>query len=224
MGHTYCYMRISTSEERGLQKFARQESALRKYAVNNEIEYWKEFRDDASGSSFDRPEWKKLEKGVSSGDTIVFKDVSRFTREAKNGYETYLRLMNKGIELIFLDNPTMSTEYVRQMIRNAESMDTIPKLFAEFTVKILLMTELDRVENERKVLQKRIRDGIAASKKTAGRKKGQIDKMTPDLEQDLKLYLTDRSILQIEIMKKHHISRNTLKKYAELIKSKSWTD
>ncbi len=221
MGHTYCYMRISTSEERGLQKFSRQESALRKYAENNGIEYWKAFRDDASGSSFDRPEWKKLEKGVSSGDTIVFKDISRFTREAENGYETYMRLMTNDVELVFLDNPTISTQYVKQLIQNAESMDTIPKLFAEFMVKILLMTELDRVEKERTVLQKRIRDGIAASTKTSGRKKGHIDKMTPELERDLKLYLTDRSILQIEIMKKHHISRNTLKKYAELIKNKN---
>ena len=31
MGKYYCYMRISTSEERGLQKFSRQESALKKY-------------------------------------------------------------------------------------------------------------------------------------------------------------------------------------------------
>ena len=221
MAHFYSYMRISTSEERGLQKFSRQESALKKYAEAAGIEFWKEFRDDASGSSFERPEWKKLEAGVDRGDTIVFKDISRFTREAENGYQTYMRLMEYGVRLVFIDNPTVSTEYVRQLISNAEDMDTIPKLFAEFMVKILLMTELDRVEKERTILRNRIKDGIAASEKTSGRKNGQVDKLTPELQEDIILYLSDRSIMQIELMRKHNISRNTLKKYIQLIKERN---
>ena len=32
-----------------------------------------------------------------SKDTIVFKEISRFTREAENGYKKYLELMQKGI-------------------------------------------------------------------------------------------------------------------------------
>ncbi|MCR5510641.1 MAG: hypothetical protein K6F54_06840 [Lachnospiraceae bacterium] len=85
-------------------------------------------------------------------------------------------------------------------------------------MKLLLYVELDRVEQERLILQKRIKDGIAASDKTSGRKKGQIDKMTLELEADLILYLSDRSIHQIDLMKKHGISRNTVKKYAAIIK------
>ncbi len=69
-------------------------------------------------------------------------------------------------------------------------------------------------------LQKRIKDGIAASEKKSGRKPGQVDKLTPELEMDIIVYLEDRSIKQIEIMKKHRISRNTLKKYAEMIKNR----
>lgn len=41
--------------------------------------------------------------------------------------------------------------------------------------------------------------------------------MTPALEADIRLYLKDRSIKQVDLMKKHGISRNTLKKYATLI-------
>lgn len=37
--------------------------------------------------------------------------------------------------------------------------------------------------------------------------------MTTDLKSDIDLYLSDRTIKQIELMKKHDISRNTLKKY-----------
>ena len=220
MGNYYSYMRISTNEERNLQKDTRQERALHKFATEHNFEFWKEFKDDASGSSFNRKEWKKLESGVVFGDTIVFKDISRFTRETENGYLKYMQLLNKGVELIFIDNPTLSTNYVKNLINNAKEMDTIPKLFAEFMIKILLITELDRVEKEREILCKRIKDGIEASEKKSGRKKGQLDKLTPALEADITLYLSDRTITQLELMNKHQISRNTLKKYIHILQRK----
>ena len=49
MSNIYSYMRISTEEERGLQKFTRQENALKKYAKENGIEYLLEFKEDKSG-------------------------------------------------------------------------------------------------------------------------------------------------------------------------------
>ena len=55
-------MRISASEERDLQKFTRQESALQRYAKENDIEYPLEFREDKSGKNFTgRKQWQKLE-------------------------------------------------------------------------------------------------------------------------------------------------------------------
>ena len=84
MCDAYSYMRISTSEERDLQKFTRQESALQRYAKENNIEYLLEFREDKSGKNFtERKQWQKLESMVQSGDTIVFKDICRFAREAE---------------------------------------------------------------------------------------------------------------------------------------------
>ena len=217
MGKYYSYMRISTSEERGLQKFSRQESALKKYEKENAITFWKEFRDDASGKSFDRDAWKLLESGVDAGDTIVFKDISRFTREAENGYAKYMELMDKGINLVFIDNQTVSNSYIKALLHVAEKQNLVAKISLENTVKLLLYVELDRVEQERLILQKRIRDGIAASEKKSGRKKGALDKMTPELKEDIKLYLKDRSIRQIDLLSKHHLSRNTLKKYIQTV-------
>ena len=80
--------------------------------------------------------------------------------------------------------------------------------------------ELDRVEQERLILQKRIKDGIAASGKKSGRKVGSLEKFTPEIETDILYYLHDRSIKQVDLMKKHHISRNTLKKYARVIQAR----
>lgn len=220
MANIYNYMRISTKEERGKQKYSRQEAALAKYAADNKIEYLIEFREDESGKSFDnRKEWNKLEKLLQANDTVVFKDISRFTREAENGYKKYMELLEKGIELIFIDNPTVSTPYIKKMLDVAKSQNLVAKTSLESTVKLLLIVELDRVEQERLVFIKRVKDGIAASDKKSGRAAGKLDKMSEELEADIKLFLNDRTIKQIDLMNKHNISRNTLKKYVEIVKA-----
>ena len=219
MCNVYSYMRISTEEERGLQKFSRQESALRKYAKQHNIEYLLEFKEDKSGKNFsDRKQWNKLESILQAGDTVIFKDIYRFTREAENGYKKYMELLEKGIELIFIDNQTVSTPYIKQLLNIAKEQNIVAKTSLESTVKLLLIVELDRAEQERKITVQRIKDGISASDKQQGRKKGQLDKMTDELQEDIKKYMDDRSIKQVDLMKKHNISRNTLKKYVELMK------
>ena len=100
----------------------------------------------------------------------------------------------------------------------AEQQNIVARTSLESTVKLLLIVELDRVEQERKILITRIKHGIAASGKQQGRPQGKLDKMTAELEADIRAFLNDRSIKQVDLMEKHGISRNTLKKYVELIK------
>lgn len=220
MCNVYSYMRISTEEERGLQKFTRQESALQKYAKENDIEYLLEFREDKSGKNFtDRKQWQKLESIVQPGDAIVFKDICRFTRQAEQGYVKYMELLNKGVELIFIDNQTVSTPYIKQLLNIAKEQNLVAKTSLESTVKLLLIVELDRAEQERVTTAKRIRDGIKASDKKSGRPVGKLDKITDELKADIQLFLNDRAIKQVDLMAKHGISRNTLKKYVELAKA-----
>lgn len=215
------YMRISTKEERQKQSFIRQEVALFNYSQENNFEYISIFSEDVSGKSFeDRKQWQRLERLVHDGDIIVFKDISRFTRETENGYNKYMELFDRGVELIFLDNPTVSTPYIRQMLKIANEQNLIAKITLESTVKLLLMVELDRVEQERLITIKRIKDGIKASKNKSGRKTGQLDKMTDELEVDINKYLTDRAIKQVDLMDKYNISRNTLKKYIKRVTEK----
>ncbi|MEE0927045.1 MAG: recombinase family protein [Bacteroidales bacterium] len=219
MDNYFTYKRISTKEERGKQKYNRQEQALTRYAKENGIEYLAEFQEDESGKSFThRKEWGKLERLVSAGDTIIFKDISRFTREAENGYRKYMELMEKGVELIFIDNPTISTPYIRQLLQVAKEQSLVAKVSLESTVKLLLIVELDRAEQERIILINRVKQGISASEKKQGRKTGTVDKLTDEMRKDIQEYLTDRTVKQVDIMRKHGISRNTLKKYAEMVK------
>lgn len=218
MGNYFSYMRISTKEERGKQKYTRQENSLERYARNQGIDYVIQFREDASGKSFiNRSEWNRLEKIIQSGDTIVFKDITRFTREAENGYAKYMKLMSKGINLVFLDNPTLSTDYIKNLIVTAKNMNFLEKTISEMLVKVLLAAELTRAEQERLTISQRTRDGMAASPNKAGRKLGQLDKMSDALKADIEVYLSDRSIKQVDLMNKYKISRNTLKKYISLL-------
>ncbi len=221
MGHYYGYMRLSTEEDRGLQRYSRQENALNRYAEENKFEYLLTFSEDKSGKDFEhREQWAKLEEIIQEGDTIVFKDICRFTREAENGYQKYMWLMNtKKVELIFIDNPTVSTPYIKQLLDVAEKQKLVAKVSLENTVKLLLYVELDRAEQERLIIAQRIKDGIAASKKPSGRPVGKLDKMSAELRDDIRTYLSNRSIKQVELMEKHGISRNTLKKYVAIIQS-----
>ena len=221
MGNIFSYARISTQEERKLQTFARQDSALERYAKEIEIEYTMQFKEDCSGKSFEhRKQWQALERILQSGDTVVFKDISRFTREAENGYKKYMELMQKGVKLVFIDNITVSTDYIENIAKVSQEQNLVDKTALENIIQLLLIVELDRVEQERKTLIKRIKDGIEASEKKSGRPEGKLDKMTDELETDIKLFLNDRTIKQIDLVRKHNISVNTFKKYVKIVQEK----
>ena len=220
MENTFFYLRISTEEKNDKQSFTRQDKSLKAYAEKNNLSYTskKVFKDSISGKTFNREEWKDLESILKKGDTIIFKEISRFTREAENGYSKYMELMELGINLVFLDNSTVSTDYIKQLTDTANTQSLVTKTALEGIIKLLLIVELDRVEKEREILVKRIKDGMEASSKEAGRKKGSILKLNEELKSDIQLYLTSRDITKIEIAKKHKITRVTLDKYIKLIK------
>lgn len=229
----YAYERISTREERHLQKYDRQHNAIKKYCAANHIDLDFErdvYQEDASGKDFNRPLFQKLVntesllnnkelKGkVHTGDTIIFKDLSRFTRECDNGYKLYMALRDNGVNMIFIDNPTISTEYIDALFNTAKAQgERVTSKALTNTIELLLIVELDRVEKEREIFIQRVKDGIKASKKKNGRPFG-TTKLTPELEADIKAYIQDRSIQARPIIKKHGITYNTFYKYLKLIK------
>ena len=77
----------------------------------------------------------------------------------------YMELLNKGIELIFIDNQTVSTPYIKQLLNVAKAQNLVARTSLESTVKLLLIVELDRAEQERKITAQRIKDGIEAGSK-----------------------------------------------------------
>ena len=55
---------------------------------------------------------------MKSGDTIVFDSVSRMSGESEKGFETYMQLYKKGVNLVFLKEPHINSEVYRKALEN----------------------------------------------------------------------------------------------------------
>lgn len=106
MCKVYAYCRVSTQK----QELQRQIDNISK-VYSNIDEY---VSDKYTGATTDRPNWNKLYKKLKTGDTIVFDSVSRMSRNATEGANLYEELYNKGINLIFLNEPYCNTDTYRQ--------------------------------------------------------------------------------------------------------------
>lgn len=81
---------------------------------------------------------------------------------------------------------------------------------------------------ERLIFIKRVKDGIAASEKRSGRKISSLDKLSPELQDDIRQYIYNRRNMipskQKDLMDKYNISRNTLRKYIEHVLEREGAD
>lgn len=59
-------------------------------------------------------------KEIQSGDIIVFDSVSRMSRNAKEGFETYMQLYNQGVNLVFLKESTINTDSFKSVLGNEQ--------------------------------------------------------------------------------------------------------
>ena len=75
-----------------------------------------------TGTKIDRPEWNKLYKKAKSGDIIIFDSVSRMSRNAEDGFNTYEELYNRGINLVFLKEPHINTDTYKKSLTGLVSM------------------------------------------------------------------------------------------------------
>lgn len=63
-------------------------------------------------------------------------------------------LLDKGIEMVFMDNPTLNTGYIKSMQNSADKMkeeNIIGGMTLEFVIRLLLVTELDRAEKSERL-------------------------------------------------------------------------
>lgn len=164
----YGYCRVSTNK----QVISRQRENIIRAFSNAKI-----YEETYTGTTTDRPQWRKLLAVVLAGDTIVFDSVSRMSRNAAEGVKQYMELYDKGINLIFLNERYIDTERYKNALQGgiAEVGNTIADIYIKATNEVLMILAKDQIilafeqsEKEVKDLQKRTKEGMAA--KGAGAK------------------------------------------------------
>ena len=198
----YAYCRVSTLH----QKIARQITNITALYPNATI-----IREFFTGTTQNRPQWERFIPQVKKDDTIVFDSVSRMSRNAEEGFKDYKMLYERGVHLIFLNEPLINTSVFDSTRNNLLSIDITTgnaavdtffkgnlELINNFMMALAeeqIKTAFDQSEKEVTDLHSRISQGIREAKKN-GTQIG-LTKGTS--------LTTKKSIECISIIKKHSI-------------------
>ena len=169
---THAYTRVSTPH----QKLQRQITNILDKFPSAIV--WKEH---FTGTTQDRPVWEKLISTITEGSTIIFDSVSRMSRNAEEGFKDYKSLYERGITLIFLNEPMINTEVFEATKKNLlsvsietgnEAVDNFFKGNIELINNFLMAlaeqqikTAFEQSEKEVLDLHTRISEGIREAKK-----------------------------------------------------------
>lgn len=233
MSKIYGYCRVSTRR----QSIDRQIRSIKKEYPDAVI-----VQDKFTGRTMDRPYWDKLMREVKPGDTIVFDEVSRMSRNAEEGYDTYQKLYEKGINLVFLKEPYINTEVYRQ---NMEKQLSLKKTGDRKTDKLLsgivdalteYMRDLSRdqiqaafagAQREVDFLSQRTSEGIETARldgKQIGQPKGAHLVTQKERKYKPEILRLSRSFdghnTDAEVIKILGIDKNTYYKYKKELKEK----
>lgn len=180
-----------------------------------------------------RKEWEKLLKQVKPGDTIIFDSVSRMSRNADEGIETYFKLVDQGVNLIFLKERYIDTDTYKNEIQDRieltgmdedEIFKGINNYFRKLAKKQIRIA-FDQAEKEVMDLHQRTKEGIETARlngKQIGRATGSKVTTKKSVEMKDKILkmakefggnMTDKEV--IETLK---LARNTYFKYKREIR------
>ena len=223
----YGYVRVSTMQ----QKTQRQIDNIKSFDTNAII-----YEEKQSGKDIEnRAVFKKLLNKLKPGDTIIFDEVSRMSRNADEGYNLYMELIKQDISLVFLKEHHIDTDeykrrtqsHIARVSSSNEKMDNlingIFSLIAEFeseNLKDNIHLAFQQAEHERLFLIKRVTEGKSKSEKPQGRPKGSHNIKT-DRADHIKKVIREQSkdfdgkFSDAKIMKEYleGIARNTYYKY-----------
>lgn len=240
MGKTFGYARVSTRS----QKLQRQIDNILSEAPEAII-----FEEKYTGTTTDRPQWKKLLKLVREGDTIIFDEVSRMSRNAEEGFRQYVELFEKGVKLVFIKEPHINTSVYKKAIETEleATGNEIADCYIEATNKVLKILQRQQIEiafahsqKERDFISQRVKEGIAESQKRYAEEEAKGIPHTKEKQGRPagKVYETKKAIKAKEVIKTHSkdfggslgdadcmklagLARNTFYKYKREIKEES---
>ena len=217
MNTIYGYCRISTVK----QSIERQIANIKAKYPNAII-----VTEEYTGTKINRPKFDQLLKNVKAGDTIVFDEVSRMSRNAEDGFQLYEKLYNAGVELIFLKESTLNTENFRKTAQVEMQGGDIDVLLDGLNKYLMILAKnqiksaFETAQHEVDFLHQRTREGLAQAKlagKQIGNVKGQkyTTKKSLQAKERIKELSKDFNGTNndIEVMAITKLSRNTYYKY-----------
>lgn len=225
------YARISTMK----QKIERQIDNIKREYPEAVI-----ITEEYTGTTTDRPKWNKLieqiKKEAAKGTeiTLVFDEVSRMSRNAKEGFEDYKMLYDMGINLIFLKERHIDTDNFKQALQSKVAMtgtdvDIILTAVNEYMMKLAerqIEIAFQTAQAEVDYLHQRTSEGVRkaqAAGKQIGRAKGSTieTKKAIEAKKQIQKYSKDfnGTLSDVECMKLIGIARNTYYKYKAELKA-----
>ena len=224
MSRIYGYCRISTPQ----QSIERQVRNIEKVYPNAVIR-----KEAYTGTKMDRPEWKKIFKSVKSGDTIVFDSVSRMSRNAEEGIYVYMKLYDKGVNLVFLKEPLINTDTYKNTLQQQIQMtgDTVDLILEGINKYLMALAKkqiqlaFEQSEKEVTDLRQRTKEGIETARLN-GKQIGQVEgkklvvKKAAPAKEIIKTHSKTfgGSLTDPEVIKLAGISRKTYYKYKKELK------
>lgn len=220
----YAYARISRKQ----QSIERQIRNILSYDPKAKI-----YQEAFTGTTSDRPEWCKLLKRVKAGDTIIFDSVSRMSRNAEEGIDTYFELFDKGVALVFLKEAYINTSTYAENLKDKIELtgtdeDEIFKGLNNYFRKLArkqIRIAFEQSEKEVTDLHQRTKEGIETARlngKQIGQRKGaKLNvKKSAIAKGVIKRHCKDfgGELNDIECIKLTGLSRNTYYKYKRELK------
>ena len=229
----YGYCRISTMK----QKIARQIDNIKKEYPDATI-----ITEEYTGTTTDRPNFNKLLKNLKAGDTIVFDEVSRMSRNASEGIELYEKLFDMDVNLVFIKEPHINTSVYRdRMNKQIEKLsstgskatdkllESIMNALHEYTIDLAreqIELAFKTAQAEVDFLHQRTSEGVRkaqAQGKRVGREQGakvvtkksvEMKARIMELSKDFDGTNTDKDVMKIT-----GLARNTYYKYKAELKA-----
>lgn len=221
------YCRISTMK----QRIARQIDNIKREFPTATI-----ITEEYTGTTTDRPNFNKLIKNIKPGDTIVFDEVSRMSRNASEGIELYEKLFDMDVNLVFIKEPHINTSVYRdRMNKQIEKLsstgskatdkllESIMNALHEYTIDLAreqIELAFKTAQAEVDFLHQRTSEGVRkaqAQGKRVGREQGvkvvtkksiEMKARIKELSKDFDGTNTDKDVMKIT-----GLARNTFYKY-----------
>lgn len=216
---TYGYARISSSK----QNIERQVRNIEREYPGAVI-----IRESYTGAKIDRKEWSKLFSMARADDTIVFDSVSRMSRNADDGFTVYEELYARGVNLVFLKEPHISTDTYKRVLERSVPMTgtSVDYILAGINRYLLELAReqirlaFEQAEKEVEDLRQRTREGIETARlngKQIGQRPGArlTTKKSVEAKKIILRHSKDfgGSLSDMEVMKLAGLARNTYYKY-----------